>query len=165
MIEKDKRVEQVDLGIAPPNGARDAKQLAAWIVQRDQRRVFWLTVLTGLLWTLTGAFVIMMAYSYQYWITPKLRAYGQVQQDGPSITPKPGGDAQVQQDGPTAATLMVAVGDLGARLVMVCVIGQMFAVVSTIALILAARRATQSQINASLAEISAQLKMLRGTTS
>lgn len=120
-------------------------ELTKSIMARDQRRIRWLTIAAVFLWVCTAAGVALMSWLYVMLVAPRLRAYA-------------AGRAQLQNDWQDWAFFI----DVIARSVWGFVVPLLLAAICTILLIFLSRRATLRQINASLAEISEQLKLLRG---
>jgi hypothetical protein len=114
------------------------------ILERDRRRIRLLAALATFFWILTAAGVGCLLSGYLLLVTPRLRAYA-------------AGRAQLQNDWNDWAL----VGDLAARSILACITALLLAAVCTVLLTLLSRRATLRQINASLIEISEQLKRWR----
>jgi hypothetical protein len=133
-------------------GNPNARQQTWKILERDRRRVWWLTALTIALWAAAILMVLAMlvAFGLVFPLQAKLR-------DPAELARLP---AEMQQDAQFKAQIafqMVVVG-------VTCSVGILaMAALATILLVLATRRATLRQINASLLEISQQLKELRQT--
>jgi hypothetical protein len=137
----------------------DADQLAGkpgdrqqtWkILEGDRRRVWWLTALTVALWAAAILMVLAMlvAYGLVFPLQAKLRDPAELAQLPPELRQDAQFNAQV-------AFQMVTLG-------VTCSVGILaLAALATILLVVASRRATLRQINASLLEISQQLKELR----
>jgi hypothetical protein len=144
MTEKELGRALLNLSMTPESAAPDPRQLTRTILERDRRRIRALAALATLFWVLTTAGFVCLCPFYVMVVAPRLRAYQ-------------GGRANLQNDWNDWAT----VGDWAAGLVLACVICLLLAAVCTVLLILLSRRATLRQINASLMEISEQLKQLR----
>jgi hypothetical protein len=144
MTEKDLGRALLNLNVAPAPAAPDPRQWTRNILARDQRRVRVLAVLATLFWVLTAAGVVCLCPFYVMVVAPRLRAYQ-------------AGRAHLEHDWNDWAL----VGDWAAYWILACILSLLLAAVCTVLLILVSRRATLRQINASLVEISEQLKQLR----
>ena len=144
MTEKELGRALLNLDMAPPPAAPDPRQLTQRILGRDRRRIRLLAGLATLFWVLTTAGILCLCPFYVMMVAPRLRAYQ-------------AGRAQLAQDWNDWAT----VGDWAAYWLLACILTLLLAAVCTVLLILFSRRATLRQINASLVEISEQLKQLR----
>jgi sugar (pentulose or hexulose) kinase len=113
------------------------------ILDRDRRRLRLLAGLAGLFWTLTAAGVVCLCPFYLLVVAPRLRAYQ-------------AGRAELANDWSDWAR----VGDWAAYWLSGCIVSLLLAAACTMLLVLASRRATLRQINASLLTISEQLKQL-----
>jgi hypothetical protein len=143
MTEKELGRALLNLDVAPAPAAADPRQLTRQILERDRRRIRLLAGLATLFWILTAAGIICLCPFYVIMIAPRLRAYQ-------------AGRAQLANDWDAWAM----VGDWAAYWILACIISLLLAALCTVLLILLSRRATLRQINASLAEISEQLKRL-----
>jgi hypothetical protein len=148
MTEKQLSKALLQLDTAPAASALDPRQLASNIVERDARRMRWLAGLAAAFWILTAAGVVWLGTVYLMYVAPRLRAYG-------------AGRAQLENDWNDWAKA----GDLAAKSSLACIFMLLLAAVFTILLIMHSRRATLRQINASLVEISKQLKELQSPAS
>lgn len=128
----------------PPPPPPDSHQLTRKILARDQRQIRQLIRLAAFFWVLAVAGPGLLIWVFLNSITPRLEAYA-------------GGRREFQED--VGAWLVLS--NVGAEIILACVIALLLAATCTILLILASRRATLRQINANLAEISEQLKLLR----
>jgi ABC-type Fe3+ transport system permease subunit len=128
----------------------DARQQTWQIVERDRRRVWWLTAVTIALWAAAIGLVLWMIVAYGL-LFPK---QAQLQMDIRAGRIKPEVREQVQATHQIALQ-MITLG-VAVSVGVLCL-----AALSTVLLVLASRRATLRQINASLMEISQQLKQLR----
>ena len=144
MTEKELGKALLNLDMAPPLASPDPRQLTRQVLQRDRRRIRWLTGLATLFWVLTAVGILCLCPFYLMFIAPRLRAYQ-------------AGRAQLANDWDAWAT----VGDWAAYWILACIIAFLLAALCTVLLVLLSRRATLRQINASLLEISEQLKQLR----
>jgi hypothetical protein len=143
MTEKELGKALLELDMTPPT-APDPRQLTRQILQRDRRRIRLLAGFATFFWMLSAAGVVWLVCFYILLIAPRLRAYAV-------------GRAVLANDWDDWAL----VGDWAARSVLGCVSALLLAAICTVLLILLSRRATLRQINASLIEISEQLKLLR----
>jgi predicted histidine transporter YuiF (NhaC family) len=128
----------------------DTRQQTWQILERDRRRVWWLTAVTIMLWAaaILMVFGMLVAFGLVFPLQAKLRDPAELAR----IPPEMRQDAQFKAQ---IAFQMVTVG-------VTCSVGILaLAALATILLVLATRRATLRQINASLLEISQQLKDLR----
>jgi hypothetical protein len=131
-------------------GNPDARQQTWKILERDRRRVWWLTALTVALWAAAILMVLAMlvAYGLVFPLQAKLRDPAELARLSPEL----------RQDAQFSAQVAVQMVTLGVT----CSVGILaLAALATILLVVASRRATLRQINASLLEISQQLKELR----
>jgi hypothetical protein len=143
MTEKELGKALLNLDVAPPPAAPDPRQLTRQILERDRRRIRRLAALATLLWILTAAGIVCLCPFYVMNVAPRLRAYQ-------------AGRRQLADDWDAWAT----VGEWAAYWILACIISLLLAALCTVLLILLSRRATLRQINASLLEISEQLKQL-----
>jgi hypothetical protein len=143
MNEKELGRALLNLDLAPP-AAPDPRQLTRRILERDRRRIRLLAALVTILWLLVAAGVVVLISIYLLQVPPRLRAYA-------------AGRAHLQNDWEA----WVILGDWVAKGILGCIIALLLAAVFTVLLILISRQATLRQINASLIEISEQLKLLR----
>src|SRR5262249_37614301 len=144
MTEKELGRALLNLDMAPSPAAPDPRQLTRQILERDRRRIRLLTGLATFFWVLTTVGIVCLCPFYVLVVAPRLRAYQ-------------AGRAQLANDWNDWAM----VGDWAAYWILACIICLLLAAVCTVLLILLSRRATLRQINASLVEISEQLKHLR----
>jgi hypothetical protein len=144
MTEKELGRALLNLDVAPPPAAPDPRQLTRQILERDRRRIRLLAGLATLFWVLTAAGIVCLCPFYVIVVAPRLRAYQ-------------AGRAQLANDWNDWAL----VGDWAAYWMLACILSLLLAAICTVLLILLSRRATLRQINASLVEISEQLKQLR----
>jgi heme exporter protein D len=143
MTEKELGRALLNLDMAPSPAAADPRQLTRNILERDRRRIRLLAVLATLFWVLTAVGIVCFCPFYVVIVAPRLRAYQL-------------GRAHLEHDWNDWAM----VGDWAAYWILACIISLLLAAVCTVLLILVSRRATLRQINASLLEISDQLKQL-----
>ena len=150
MSEKELGRALLDLDSPKLAGVSDARQQTWKILERDRRRVWWLTALTVALWAAAILMVLgmLVAFGLVFPLQAKLRDPAELAR----LPPEMRQDAQFKAQ---IAFQMVTVG------VTVSVGILALAALATICLVVASRRATLRQINASLLEISQQLKELR----
>jgi hypothetical protein len=154
MSEKELGRALLDLDSQKLAGVTDAREQTWKILERDRRRVWWLTALTVTLWAAAFAMVLAMfvAFGLIFPLQAKLRDDAQLARVG--LTPADRDVAQFK------AQMMFQMGVVGVTF-SVALLG--IAALATILLVLASRRATLRQINASLLEISQQLRELKQT--
>jgi len=133
-------------------GHPNVRQQTWKILERDRRRVWWLTAVTITLWAaaIGMVFLMLIAFGLVFPLQAKLRDPAQVARLPP----------EMQKDAQFAAEVYFKMTVVG---VTVSVGILAMAALATILLVLASRRATLRQINASLLEISQQLKELQST--
>ena len=150
MSEKELGRALLDLDSPKLAGVPDVRQQTWKILERDRRRVWWLTTITVALWAAAILMVLgmLVAFGLVFPLQAKLRDPAELAR----LPPEMRQDAQFKAQ---IAFQMVTVG------VTVSVGILALAALATICLVLASRRATLRQINASLLEISQQLKELR----
>jgi hypothetical protein len=146
MTEKELGKALLNVDMAPAPADPDPRQLTRKILERDRRYVRLLAALATLFWILTTAGIVCLCPFYVIVVAPRLRAYQ-------------AGRAQLANDWNDWAM----VGDWAAQWVLACIVVFLLAAVSTLLLILASRRATLRQINASLLVISEQLRQLQAS--
>jgi heme exporter protein D len=144
MTEKELGRALLNLDMASSSVAPDPRQLTRCILERDRRRIRLLAGLATLFWILTTAGIVCLCPFYVIIVAPRLRAYQ-------------AGRAQLGTDWDDWAL----VGEWAAYWILACVICLLLAAACTVLLVLLSRRATLRQINASLVEISEQLKQSR----
>src|SRR5262245_10871135 len=142
MTEKELGRALLNLDVSPAP-TPDPRQLTQRILERDRRRIRLLASLATFFWILTAAGVVCLCPFYLIVVPPRLRAYQ-------------AGRAQLANDWNDWAM----VGDWAAYWLLGCILALLLAAICTVLLILVSRRATLRQINASLLEISEQLKQL-----
>jgi ABC-type Fe3+ transport system permease subunit len=152
MSEKELGRALLELDSQKLAGVPDAREQTWRVLERDRRRVWRWTALTIALWSSAIVMVLLMlvAYGLVFPLQAKLRQEEQVARLG--LTPQQQAEAQFKAQ---VVFQMITVG------VTVSVGLTCFAILSSVFLGLASRRATLRQINASLLEISNQLKELR----
>jgi ABC-type Fe3+ transport system permease subunit len=152
MSEKELGRALLDLDSQKLAGVPEMREQTWRILESDRRRVRRWTVLTIALWAAALVMVLLMlvAYGLVFPLQAKLREDAQVARLG--LTPDQAAEAQFKAQ---IVFQMVTVG-VTASVGLAC-----FAILSSVFLSLASRRATLRQINASLLEISNQLRDLR----
>ena len=153
MSEKDLGRALLDLDSRQLAGIADPREQTWKILERDRRRVWWLTAASVGLWSAAILMVLgmMVAFALIFPLQAKLRQEAEQARIG--LTPETAEDAQFK------AQMAFQMGVVG---VTVSVGITCLAVLASIVLSIANRRATLRQINASLLEISQQLRELRG---
>jgi hypothetical protein len=131
----------LSLDTTPKLSDMDPRSLARHIVDRDRRRIRVLAALTTFFWIAATAGIVFLAIKYVMIVEPRLNAYA-------------AGRAQLDSDWKDWAMAV----QFGAKGLLLCIVSLFFAALSTVALILFSRHATLRQINASLIELSEQLK-------
>jgi len=131
-------------------GTPDAVQQTWKVLERDRRRVRWLSWLTVGMWIVAAAmiFLLLVAFGLLLPLQAKLRADVQ----------DPRLNAAERQELQTEVTLAFQKAGVFTTLAVAVLAA---AALGTMLLLFASRRATLRQVNASLVEISAQLKQLR----
>jgi hypothetical protein len=130
----------------------DARQQTWRVLERDRRRVWWLTVVTVGIWLLAVAHVVSVLVHLND-LGPKQAQLMKHMQEG-KITPEVREGVQASHQLAMQKLTMVVTAAVGLLAL---------AALCTVFLVLASRRATLRQVNASLVEISEQLKHLRPT--
>jgi hypothetical protein len=138
----------LNVSAAGLGGVPDARQLTWKILERDRRRVRLLAGVTVLLWLLAAAAVVALLGLYFVQIVPH-----------EAMLMREVGKAGNKFDGAHVAHTVAM--SKGAALITGALAVLALAALFTVALVLASRRATLRQINASLTEISEQLRQLR----
>jgi hypothetical protein len=152
MSEKELGRALLELDSQKLSGLSDAREQTWRILERDRRRVWWLTAATIALWASAVAMVLAMlvAFGLLMPMQAKLRDDAQLARVG--LTPA---DREEALHKAAIIFQMITVG-------VTFSVGLLsLAALATVLLITASRRATLRQINASLLEISQQLKELR----
>ncbi len=144
MTEKELGKALLHVDLAPPPAVPDTRQLTQTILEHDRRRIRLWASLATIFWILTTAGIVCLCPFYVMMVAPRLRAYQ-------------AGRAQLANDWNAWAIA----GDWTAYWILACILTLLLAAVSTLLLILASRRATLRQINASLLVISEQLRQLQ----
>ena len=120
----------------------DQRQQTAALLSRDPRRVRRLAVLTVLLWLLVVAAVGFMIWFHFLVIAPRVQYY-------------------VQDVNFRDGMVWLWFSKWAAGIILGCVATMLLATLCTVLLVFSSRRATLRQVNASLLEISEQLRQLR----
>jgi hypothetical protein len=144
MTEKELGKALLNLDLASSPAAPDPRQLTRQILERDRRRIRLVAGLATFFWILTAVGIVCLCPFYVMNVAPRLRSYH-------------AGRAQLANDWEVWAL----VGEWAAYWLLACIISLLLAAICTVLLVLLSRRATLRQINASLMEISDQLKQLR----
>lgn len=133
-------------------GVADSREQTWRILEGDRRRVWWLTAVTIAVWSAAILMVLLMliAYGLVFPLQAKLREQEQVARLGLTAEQQ-----ELAQFKAQVMFQMVTVGVTAAVGLTCC------AVLCSVLLSLASRRATLRQINASLLEISQQLTELK----
>ena len=134
-------------------GVPDAKQQTWRVLERDRRRVWWVTAMTLVTWLLGVALVIWVFVAAGF-IMPKHAKLMMDIQQGKIEAPTRDHVAAFHQK----FTMMMALGTAGAVGVLA------MAALCTLLLIRVSRQATLRQVNASLLTISEQLRQQRPAT-
>ena len=152
MTDKDLGRALLDLDARTLAGTADPREPMLRILDRDRRRVWWWSAITIAFWILTLFMVLWMlvALALLMPFEAHLRNPDEVARAG--MTPELLQQAELQAH---IMSRMITVGITASIGVLALAAG------STVFLVLASRRATLRQINASLLEISEQLKALR----
>ena len=142
------------------SGISEARQQTMKILHRDKRRVRLLAALTIIFWLLAAGLVYAFLFSFFSLyadLVPKAGGHD----TGPQL--KPAEDVLVPPGnvGPDQLTVLVRAVYKFLLVISASVEALVFAALFTILLVFASRRALLRQINASLVEISEQLKQLR----
>jgi len=167
MSEKELGKALLELDSHKLSGAADCREQTWKILERDRRHVWWLTALTMTLWgaTILMVFLMLVAYALVFPLQAHLAGADDESQAAAQL-PK----ERIRLDDLTPEQREVAKFKAQIMFQMVTVgvtvsVGILsMAALSTVFLVLASRRATLRQINASLLEISQQLKELKQNT-
>jgi hypothetical protein len=131
-----------DAATAPPPVDYDATRQAKATTDRDSRRMRVLTWLAVALWLIAVAAVILLLVMFCLFVVPKLKH-------------------EAQLGGQNVQALISYVIGMGAALIGVAVVILALAMLTTLLLVSASRRATLRHVNAGLARVSEQLTQLR----
>lgn len=140
----------LDLDSAQLGGVADMRRETWRVLERDRRRVWWLTAVTIGFWAVAVLMVLWMlvAFGLLMPLQAKLRDDAQHGRLSPEAREMAEHKAQILFQ-------MITVGVTASVGVLA------FAALATVFLVLVSRRATLRQVNANLLEISEQLKALR----
>jgi hypothetical protein len=148
--EKDLGRALLRLDAAELGGVPDARQLTWRIIERDRQRVRLLTAATVGVWLLATALVLAGLVGYGFLMPEQAKLLREI--DAGELTP-----AQREQ----AQRALLVGFQKGTLLIAFSVAVLALAALGTVLLLLASRRATLRQVNASLLEIAEQLQRLR----
>jgi hypothetical protein len=153
MSEKELGEALLKLDALSLAGVPDHRQHIWRILDRDRRRVRFLTVAVVLTWLLAGALVMtgLVSYGFTFPMQAKLK-----------MDTEAGKLTAAQRDEAQREILMAF--QKGTLLIAFSVLVMAGAALWTVFLILASQQATLRQVNASLAEIGEQLKRLQPTS-
>jgi hypothetical protein len=152
MGEKELGRALLDLDARTLAGTADPREPTMRILDRDRRRIWWQTALTIVLWIGALFMVLWMLVALALLMPFEAHLHDEAQVARAGLTPAMRAEAEWSAH---IMSRMITVG-------ITCTIGVLaLAAGSTVLLVLATRRATLRQINASLLEISEQLKQLR----
>src|SRR5439155_2767479 len=167
MSEKELGRALLELDSQKLAGVPDAREQTWKVLERDRRKVWWWTALTIGLWAAALLMVLLMlvGYGLVFPLQAKLAGEADIAQGAPrgerelidldNLTPEQREKAKFKAQ---IAFQMITVG-ITASVGLTCL-----AILASLLLNRAARQATLRQINASLLEISNQLKELRQIT-
>ncbi|MEX2173355.1 MAG: hypothetical protein WD872_03275 [Pirellulaceae bacterium] len=154
MSDKELSRALLDLDARKLAGAGDPREHTWRILDRDRRRIWWQTAITIALWIGALLMVLWMLVALALLMPWEAHLRDEAQVARAGMTPAMREAAEFQ------AHIMSRMITLG----ITCSVGVLaLAAGSTVFLVLASRRATLRQINASLLEISEQLKQLRSS--
>ena len=131
----------------------DPQKLVASVLERDRRRVRWLTAGTIVLWTIAALGIPLFTAIFVEFVLPR---YNWVMQE--MITHQEGADPKDMLN--ASNKIMFVTAKLGISLVCGSVGALLLAAGAPIWLVFATRRATLREVNANLAAISGQWKRL-----
>jgi hypothetical protein len=131
-------------------GLLDVKEMTRRVLERDRRRVWWLTALTVVLWVVALAMVLGVFIAFALLFPLQAKLMQEIERG--KITAADRERAQFKSQVAGNMINLVMAGSVG-------VLG--LAALGTVLLVVASRRATLRQVSASLLEISEQLKRLR----
>lgn len=146
------------------SGLTDVREQTWKILEHDRRRVWRWTALTVVLWSgaVLMVFLMLILYALVFPLQAKLAGHGQPPNNAARVEPE---DIDIDNLTPEQriaaqfdAQIMFQMVTVGVT-VSVGILG--LAALSTVFLVLSSRKATLRQINASLLEISHQLKELK----
>jgi hypothetical protein len=137
------KLDALDLAAVP-----DMQQQTWRVLERDRRRIRWLTGLTIMLWLIAVGAVLFLHSIYFLYIVPHEQML--MREAG-----KPDGKFERASAAHTWAP------SIGTAMITGSIALLALSVLCTVVLVLTSRRATLRQVNASLIEISEQLRQLR----
>jgi hypothetical protein len=152
MSDKELGRALLDLDARALAGAADPREPTMRILERDRRRVWWWSAITIFFWIASLLMVLWM------FVAMGLLMPFEAHLRDPAQTARVGLTPEMREMGELNAHIisqMITVGVMASVGLLALAAG------STVFLVLASRRATLRQINASLLEISEQLKQLR----
>ena len=139
----------------------DPRQLTANILARDKRRVRLLTGLTIFFWLLTAVVMLFVLFAHYWFVLPRqVHLLNDLGQKDTILSPDSGSLPSDVFQQVVSANLQVT--QMVVKVIAISVLALALATLSTVLLVFATRRATLRHVNASLVEISEQLKQLRG---
>jgi hypothetical protein len=146
MTEKDLRKGLLGLDAAAIASAPDARQITRRVLDRDRRRVRLVAALTVLLWV-TAALGIVLVLCALLFVHPAM------------LQTRPRGASAADRERFEHVRLMILEKSTAVVAISVAVLS--LAALGTVLLVFAAHAATIRRVNATLVEISEQLKRLR----
>jgi hypothetical protein len=152
MGEKELGKALLDLDARTLAGAADPREPTMRILDRDRRRVWWWSAITIAFWIAALLMVLWMLVAMALLMPLEAHLRNEAEMAREGLTPEMRADAELKAH---IMFRMVTVGITASVGILALAAG------STVFLVLASRRATLRQINASLLEISEQLKQLR----
>ena len=166
MSEKELGRALLDLDSRQLAGLSDPREQTWKILERDRRRVWWLTALTIALWSAAVLMILLMLVAYGLVFPLQAKLAGFDDANGPNAAERlPEGRIDLDNLTPQQRELAQFKAQIMFQMVTVgvtCSVGIVcLAILASLLLNLASRRATLRQINASLLEISQQLKELK----
>jgi hypothetical protein len=150
MTEKDLGKALLRLDALQLAGVTDLRQQTWKVLERDRQRVRLLTVVTVLIWLFAAALVAMGLIGYGFTFPQQALLLHNIE----------AGKLTAAERDQTQRLVLIAF-QKGTLLIALSVAIMALAALTTVFLILASRRATLRHINASLVEISEQLKQIR----
>jgi len=148
MTENDIRAAMLKLDTTLPAGSLEPRQAASRVIKRNQWQMRLLTGITILLWLLAAAGVLYVVYGALWYIYPRQKVLMHETALGKLSAEKINAVQATHFMAIEAATVVLAASFITLTL----------AALSTVLLVLLSRRATLSQINEQLAEISGRLR-------
>ena len=148
MTENDIRAAMLKLDTTLPAGSLEPRQAASRVIKRNQWQMRLLTGITILLWLLAAAGVLYVVYGALWYIYPRQKVLMHEAALGKLSAEKINAVQATHFMAIEAATVVLAASFITLTL----------AALSTVLLVLLSRRATLSQINEQLAEISGRLR-------